>query len=156
MNRCRYALTDAAKTGDPVLVISLDADKFKSFNDRHGHDAGDKVLRHFAETMQAIVDEGEVAARLGGEEFPVLLPGASASEAFDRAALLRQKIEALQIGYGDEILPRVTVSLGVASAVGSNANPQGLIRGSDRALYAAKDAGRNRVMSADDVNVRKQ
>lgn len=156
MNRCRHALADAAKTGDPVSVISLDADKFKSFNDRHGHDAGDRVLRHIAEAMQAIVDEGEVAARLGGEEFLVLLPGTSASEARDRAELLRQKIEALQIGYGDEILPRVTVSLGVASALGSIASPQSLIRSSDRALYAAKDAGRNRVISIDDVNAPKQ
>lgn len=156
MNRCRHALADAAKTGEPVSVISLDADKFKSFNDRHGHDAGDKVLRHIAEAMQSVVDEREVAARLGGEEFLVLLPGISAEETRKRAELLREKIESLRIGYGDEILPRVTVSLGIASALGSNASPQSLIRASDRALYAAKDAGRNRVMSIDDVNAQEQ
>lgn len=149
MNQCRHALAQAQLTKNPVSVISLDVDKFKPFNDVHGHDAGDTVLRHIAEVMQSLVNDGEIAARLGGEEFLVLLPDCSTEEAEERAEMLRLKTEALVIDYGDSALPRVTISLGVATAgEEQKINPQDLIRVSDRALYAAKDAGRNRVMTA--------
>lgn len=149
MNQCRHALAQAERDKNLVSVIALDVDKFKPFNDLHGHDAGDTVLRRIGEVMQSIVEEGEIAARLGGEEFLVLLPESSLEEARERAEILRQKTESMIIDYGDAALPRVTISLGVATAQhGQQISPQDLIRSSDRALYAAKDTGRNRVVTA--------
>lgn len=152
MNQCRHALAEAERDKHQVSVIALDVDKFKPFNDLHGHDAGDTVLRHIGEVMQSIVKDGEIAARLGGEEFLVLLPRSSMEEARERAEVLRGKTESMIIDYGDAALPRVTISAGVATALPGHKNgPQDLIRASDKALYGAKDAGRNRVMTANEL-----
>lgn len=154
MNQCRHALAEAERDKNPVSVIALDVDKFKSFNDVHGHDAGDTVLRHIGEVMQSIVEDGEIAARLGGEEFLVLLPRVSIEAARERAEVLREKIESLVIDYGDAALPRVTISAGVATGQpGQKTSPQDLIRASDKALYAAKDSGRNRVLTTAELEI---
>ncbi len=148
MNQCRHALAEAERYTHPVSVIALDVDNFKTFNDVHGHDAGDSVLRHIGKVMQSIVQDGEIAARLGGEEFLLLLPQSSIEDARIRAEMLREKTESLIVDYGEAALPRVTISAGIATAqAGQKTNPQDLIRASDRALYAAKNSGRNRVMT---------
>jgi diguanylate cyclase (GGDEF)-like protein len=145
---CRQALHQAARSGDPVSVISLDADHFKRFNDTHGHDAGDTVLRNLSDLLGSMFQGREVVARLGGEEFSVLLPGCTTEHAAVRANEMRQRVEELRIRYRDLDLPRMTVSAGVASFPPSGPNTQDLLRAADEALYVAKNAGRNQVCVA--------
>lgn len=145
---CRQALHQAGRFGDPVSVISLDADNFKRFNDTHGHDAGDTVLRSLSDLLVSMFQGREVVARLGGEEFSVLLPGCSTEQAAARANEMRQRVEELRIRYRDQDLPRMTISAGVASYPQSGQTTQDLLRAADEALYAAKDAGRNQIQVA--------
>jgi diguanylate cyclase (GGDEF)-like protein len=145
---CRQALQQASRSGDPVSVISLDADHFKRFNDTHGHDAGDTVLRSVSDLLGSLFQGREVVARLGGEEFSVLLPGCSTEQAAARANEMRQRIEELRIRYRDLDLPRMTISAGVASFPAFGPTTQDLLRAADAALYVAKDAGRNEVRVA--------
>jgi diguanylate cyclase (GGDEF)-like protein len=142
---CRQALHQAGRCGDPVSVISLDADHFKRFNDTHGHDAGDTVLRRLSELLGSMFQGRDVVARLGGEEFSVLLPGCTTEQAALRANEMRQRVEELRIRYRDLDLPRMTISAGVASSPQSGQTTQDLMRAADEALYGAKNAGRNQV-----------
>lgn len=145
---CRQALHQAGRSGHPVSVISLDADHFKRFNDTHGHDAGDTVLRSLSDLLGSLFQGAEVVARLGGEEFSVLLPGCTTEQAALRANQMRQRVEELRIRYRDLDLPRMTISAGVASAPHSGQTTQDLLRAADEALYVAKNAGRNQVQVA--------
>jgi diguanylate cyclase (GGDEF)-like protein len=131
-----------------VSVISLDADNFKRFNDTHGHDAGDTVLRALSSLLSTIFQGRDVVARLGGEEFSVLLPGCTAAQAAQRADEMRQRVESMRVRYSDFELPRMTISAGVASSAQSGQTTQDLMRAADAALYEAKDAGRNQVQVA--------
>ncbi|MCV6593299.1 MAG: diguanylate cyclase [Silicimonas sp.] len=144
----RAEQSTAARKSTPFAVLAFDADRFKSFNDTHGHDAGDMVLRAIADRMQEMFCDGETPCRFGGEEFSVLLPGADLAQARDRAEALRAAIEASEIRYGAEILPRVTVSLGVAAYPDHGNLPQDLLKAADAALYDAKATGRNCVQLA--------
>ena len=128
-----------------MSVISFDADHFKRFNDNHGHDAGDAVLRSLGELMRKMFDGDEINCRFGGEEFVVLLPDADKDAACRRAEDLRAATEALIIRYGDQNLPRVTISLGVATLPGDGLDSQSLLSAADAALYRAKAGGRNKV-----------
>ena len=139
----RSELATARRRNGSFGLLSLDADRFKAFNDNHGHDAGDMVLRSVAECLFEQCGDSGVPCRYGGEEFAVLLPGATLEQSKRLAESLRAKIEERQVRYGTGILPRITVSVGVA-AYPDHANlPQELLHVADRALYRAKDAGRN-------------
>lgn len=139
----------AARKNLSYSLLSFDADKFKSFNDNHGHDAGDMVLRAIAERMQDMFNSGETPCRFGGEEFSVLLPDTGLADAIKIAEDLRIAIQDTRVRYGAGELPPVTISIGVASFPDHGNLPQDLINAADRALYAAKAAGRNCVRSAD-------
>jgi diguanylate cyclase (GGDEF)-like protein len=146
LETARRELLRAIRHKHPVSVISLDVDHFKSFNDNHGHDAGDTVLRHVGEVLRALFSEDAVPSRFGGEEFVVLLPGAGIEEAAVRAEELRARIEGLTIRYADGVLPRVTISAGIATfPEAGSSNLAELLRVADDALYRAKQNGRNRV-----------
>lgn len=130
---------------EPFALLMMDVDHFKAFNDRHGHLAGDRALRGVAEATQGALRPGDLAARYGGEEVVVLLPGASAAEAGRVAERVRNAVSRYAIpGRGDALLPSVTVSLGVAGLHNEEA-PEDLLARADEALYGAKEAGRNRV-----------
>lgn len=144
----RAEQTMAARKNLPFSVLSFDADKFKAFNDNHGHDAGDMVLRAIGDKMQEVFSDGETCCRFGGEEFSVLLPGADGGRAGEMAEVLRSAIEEVSIRYGADTLPPVTVSIGVATYPDNGELPQDLLNAADRALYAAKAAGRNCVRRA--------
>ncbi|WP_353618781.1 diguanylate cyclase [Tropicibacter sp. R16_0] len=133
----------AARKDQRFAVLSFDADKFKAFNDNHGHDAGDMVLRAIGDRMHELFQHGETPCRFGGEEFSVLLPCADADIAMGVAEVLRAGIEDTRIRYGAEELPRVTISIGVAVYPDHGNLPQDLLNAADRALYDAKAAGRN-------------
>ncbi|HEX9985449.1 MAG TPA: diguanylate cyclase [Thermoanaerobaculia bacterium] len=125
----------AIRRGDMLSLILLDLDHFKVLNDTHGHTAGDECLRAVAASLEkAVRGSGDVIARWGGEEFALLLPNTSEEIAVAIAERLRAGIEPLG----------VTASFGVATS-GTDVNPQELVERADRALYAAKRAGRNRV-----------
>ena len=127
-------------------IISFDADKFKSFNDNHGHDAGDMVLRAISEAMNTVFSRDEVLCRYGGEEFIVLLPAATRQHTRLAAEALRAKVQETSIPYAGRTLPTVTISCGIASYPDDGAQLQDILRNADDALYLAKDSGRNCVV----------
>ena len=134
--------------GSQCALILIDVDHFKNFNDTWGHQAGDKVLKSVAAKIKETVRTVDVPARYGGEEFAVILPETGLEPAKLVSERLRQRVADLEISGNEEVL-RVTVSLGLAVFPGSAQNKLELIRAADKALYAAKHAGRNRVMVAE-------
>jgi len=125
-------------------AVALDIDHFKRVNDSHGHDVGDQVLRQLAELMRRCCREGDVLCRTGGEEFLMLLPDASLEVATAVAQRLRKGVQDTPI----EPVGAVTLSLGVARwEADSDEAPGEALNRADRALYAAKQAGRNRVIT---------
>jgi diguanylate cyclase (GGDEF)-like protein len=133
---------------EEVAVLMLDIDHFKDFNDRHGHPAGDEALRAFADILRACLRDRDVAARYGGEEFAVALPGVDEATALSVAERIRSRTEKTLISLAPGITDRITVSIGIASAPGQATNRVTLLRLADEALYRAKLAGRNRVVTA--------
>lgn len=135
----------------PVSLLMLDLDHFKAFNDRHGHQAGDSRLQRVADILQARLPPQSLAARYGGEEFCVLLPATDAGQAMALAQSLCMEIASLS-ATGDQRSAdgvATTASIGVATMVPtSDTRMDDLIAHADRALYVAKDAGRNRVIRA--------
>jgi diguanylate cyclase (GGDEF)-like protein len=123
-----------------VCVIAVDLDHFKQVNDVHGHARGDDVLRDVTYEMRKQLRTFELMYRLGGEEFLIVLPGIDLPEGVAVAERLRAAVVRCKPGGLD-----VTVSLGVAAASGADVDCQALLRAADRALYSAKDAGRNAV-----------
>jgi diguanylate cyclase (GGDEF)-like protein len=145
------ALARAARNGERASVVMLDLDRFKAINDAHGHAAGDAVLRATAEVLQSMLRGGDLAGRLGGEEFALLLPGASAEVAAGAAERLRRALAA-RVPHPDAH-GRVTASFGVATVELRATVPEGALeaalRDADAALYAAKRAGRDRIALAE-------
>jgi diguanylate cyclase (GGDEF)-like protein len=135
----------AALTGQPICLIAMDLDHFKRVNDEHGHARGDAVLKDAAYLLRKSLRSFELIYRLGGEEFLIVLPGVPISEGRSIAERVRTGIEDARPGG----LP-VTVSLGVAAAVGADVAFEPLFRAADEALYEAKRTGRNRVVADGD------
>jgi len=135
----------SARTGEPLAVVVLDLDRFKAVNDGHGHPAGDAVLREVAARAGATLRRGDLAARIGGEEFALLLPGADLAGAVELAGRVRAAVAARPIPAAAALL-MVTVSLGCAALAPGEA-PEALVARADARLYEAKRAGRDRVVS---------
>ena len=136
----------AALTGQSIGVVLADLDHFKAVNDEHGHQTGDAVLIDVAYTLRKELRAFDLAYRLGGEEFLVLLPGATLEDTELLAERLRVAVESTRAGG-----LHVTMSFGVASASGAAARNAELLARADAALYAAKHAGRNRVATPADA-----
>jgi diguanylate cyclase (GGDEF)-like protein len=135
------------RLGHPLAALMLDLDRFKLVNDRHGHGAGDDVLREVARRIQATVREVDLATRYGGEEFAVLLPDTRLEKAQEVAERIREVVEASPVQTRRGPLP-VTISAGVAVLDGDGGDLTSLLEAADGALYAAKKGGRNRVSVA--------
>lgn len=138
----------ALRSGRPLTVLMCDVDFFKRYNDTHGHGGGDRCLQEVAQMMSALFTRsGEVIARLGGEEFAVLLPGNDASQARGAAERLRQALAARRIPHGaSPISPYLTVSIGIAELDPAAMTVfDQLLHRADEALYRAKNGGRNQV-----------
>ena len=133
------------RTPRPLSLVLLDADHFKAINDRHGHAAGDSVLRHLAATMGKTLRGMDLVARVGGEEFAILLPESDADGARAFATRLCQMIAAQTVDV-DGVAIRVTVSAGTATMDASIDSIDLLMKRADTAMYAAKASGRNRVV----------
>jgi len=145
MEAMRRETAAAVRGGKGYGLISFDADKFKTFNDNHGHEAGDMVLRELADRMRTEMPDNAVCARVGGEEFAVLLPKSDLGESMKQAEKLRKAVEAMEVRTTFGLLPRVTISSGVVSHMGDSTSPSALLKLADEALYVAKSGGRNRV-----------
>lgn len=131
---------DAVSSGDNHALILFDLDRFKSVNDRFGHEAGDRILVRTGQIVRSVVRDDDLFVRWGGEEFLVLCPDLSDSDAMRLAERLRAAIAEADFGIGEP----VTASFGVAPAAGEE-NPEALFRRADAAMYRAKQSGRNRV-----------
>lgn len=143
LDALRREINRAAGQQANFALVALDADKFKNFNDEHGHDAGDYVLEAIAERMRQIDQPGVVPCRIGGEEFSIILPNADRTRASTIVEELRATIAETKVRYMGGALPKVTISGGIAIYPTHGTQPQDLIKLSDTALYAAKKAGRN-------------
>ena len=143
----------ARTQGAPLSLLILDLDHFKAINDQHGHARGDACLRAFADRLQvAFAAESELVARLGGEEFGVLLRRTSLQQAFARAEAFRAGLAADPIDAGDGVGLALRVSIGVAAFEPAlHHDADALYHAADSALYEAKAAGRNRVGTEGDV-----
>ncbi len=133
----------ARRERKPLSVIILDLDHFKRVNDSFGHAVGDEVLVHLSHILRAELRGADLPARSGGEEFCLLLPGIGADDAWRVAERIRQRVEANPTVLSDGRSVAVTVSLGVAS-LGDSDGAQSLLDRADRAMYQAKQSGRNR------------
>ena len=133
--RCR-------RIGHPSSLVMIDIDHFKSINDNHGHPAGDAVIRSVARILRSALRLQDVAGRYGGDEFGVVLPGTPIEGAEVLADRIRVRIESMVIETEPGV--RVTASLGVAAFKSTDADQMDWIARADRALYRAKDSGRNR------------
>lgn len=139
----------AQRKGASLVVMMLDLDHFKHFNDTSGHEAGDHLLRTLAEFLKSHIRGGDIACRFGGEEFVLILPEVPLEVALMRAELFRQGVSNLTVPYGEELLGNITISLGVAVYPENGTTTDSVLKAADEALYCAKAAGRNRVMVAD-------
>jgi diguanylate cyclase (GGDEF)-like protein len=145
-------LTVSAREGALVGLIMLDVDHFKPFNDRHGHPAGDAALRAFGALLRSTIRDADTVARYGGEEFVVLLHGTDLAAAAAVAEKLRAAVEGLVIEFGPGRFGSVTASFGVASTDAHGYDRTNLVAAADRALYEAKERGRNRVVIAEQTD----
>jgi two-component system cell cycle response regulator len=143
----RTLVQEAAQRGKPLSVLVADIDFFKAVNDAHGHDAGDVVLKDFATRLRENIRGIDLACRLGGEEFVVMMPDTDLAKAYIVGERLRQRIanEPFQISPDKHLT--ITSSVGLAALEGVDDTPDALLKRADQALYSAKRDGRNRVVT---------
>jgi diguanylate cyclase (GGDEF)-like protein len=143
LETARSQLAHAARHQLPISVLVIDIDHFKTINDRFGHVAGDRILTAVARTLRETLRQEDTIARLGGEEFVAVLPGTGAQDAEPVAERCRRSIEDADLSVEGARCP-LTVSVGVAEYVGNVIlTPEEIIARADKALYRAKQAGRN-------------
>ena len=140
----------AGRTRQPLALLMLDIDHFKEFNDRYGHQAGDECLAGVAAVLQATAQRAsDLAARYGGEEFAMVLPGLDGATAQRLAESIRKSIEVLVIPIDHSCTAKVTVSIGVATTASiTDGKADSLLHEADKALYCAKNSGRNQTSVA--------
>lgn len=135
----------------PLSVMLLDLDHFKIFNDTLGHPAGDTLLVAFANLLQKSVRNEDIACRLGGEEFILIMPEMDQEIAIRRATELLEATRKLEVMHDGQLLPQITTSIGIAVFPQHSIDANQLITSSDNALYAAKNSGRDRYAIAENV-----
>ncbi|HGH4634078.1 TPA: MASE4 domain-containing protein [Enterobacter bugandensis] len=136
-----------AKPSRPVSVIVSDLDRFKRINDNYGHLQGDKVLQFVANLLMDSVRPQDIAARIGGEEFVLMLANTSAEDAYQVAERIRLKLSGFDKISSEGQLPEpITISMGVFTATSSSVSAEACVESADKAMYEAKETGRNRVV----------
>jgi len=144
MDQLEQAWSAASRSGQPLSVMVVDIDHFKSINDTYGHATGDLVLREAAATLRASARREDSVCRIGGEEFLVICPNTDLKSAMQSAERMRSNLGAKRIAIG-QMDKSITVSIGVAMREPALADLDALVSTADQALYAAKEAGRNQV-----------
>lgn len=148
-NHLKTLFNRAATRGRALSVCITDIDRFKQVNDTYGHDAGDEVLKEFARRIRSTVRGADLACRYGGEEFVVVMPDTDAAAAAMIAERLRDIIERTPFALpGSDVGLSLTASLGIATNAPGVDTPEQLLKQADKALYEAKNSGRNRVVAA--------
>ncbi|MGI2169718.1 diguanylate cyclase [Shewanella sp. MF05960] len=132
-----------SRYGDTSTLVMIDIDNFKQVNDKYGHPAGDKVIQHIAYLLKQSLRETDCAGRYGGEEFAVVLSKTTADEALHFTERLRQRIEESEVAFDNRLI-KVTVSLGINDLSSQIDNSSNWLSGADKALYMAKQEGRNK------------
>jgi two-component system chemotaxis response regulator CheY len=146
-------LRGAARHGFPYWVVLADLDGFKSINDTHGHDGGDALLQKFAEILKTVIRASDICGRLGGDEFLLVITHVEADSIHKTVERFRQKLAEQQFQLGEEKVT-ITASFGIAGFHGKEIlDFNTLVRRADKALYAAKRAGRNLVRVEPELNV---
>jgi diguanylate cyclase (GGDEF)-like protein len=138
----------ATRKGVPVGILMLDLDRFKLYNDTHGHVAGDALLRAFGAYLQGNIRVEDIACRYGGEEFAIILPDVGLEKALERAEHIREGAPGIPVMLDGRRLEAATISIGVAALPTHGTSPEAVLRAADAALYAAKAEGRNCVKAA--------
>ncbi|WP_246257866.1 diguanylate cyclase [Amycolatopsis anabasis] len=146
--RLALEIARAARTGGSVAVLIADVDHFKSVNDRYGHPAGDRVLVEIGQRLRAATREGDLVARYGGEEFAMLIRDSGADDPAVIAERLRREVADRPVVVSGDLWLDVTISVGTAGFPLHGDTPVALVTAADRALYAAKAQGRNRIVPA--------
>lgn len=150
-HRAHFEIERHKRHQAPLCVMTMDVDHFKLINDTHGHATGDQVLQSLAMCTQNHLRENDLLARYGGEEFNILLPDTTLDDAIAAAERLRQSLAHCAVIVADGPPIHFTVSVGVAPLEASIGSLDTTLRLADRALYLAKDSGRNRVCSSRDL-----
>jgi len=132
--------------GLPLAVLMVDLDHFKRFNDSHGHEAGDAVLRKLAKVFHALIRTEDIVSRYGGEEFTLILPDTSLEAAHECATRLQMACREIQVQHHEETLEGIRLSIGVACYPQSGTTVEAILRSADSALYRAKEQGRDQVV----------
>ena len=145
-------LSRAGRENYPICIIMMDIDHFKRVNDTYGHEAGDLVLKAISEALSEHSRRGDFACRYGGEEFVVVMPNINLETAYERAENLRQSLNLLRVPYEYYSLS-VTISMGIASYPEHGQERTSLLRAADQAMYAAKEAGRDHILSYDQLRI---
>lgn len=143
------AIRNAQRQRQPLAVVVADIDNFKTINDRHGHDAGDRALCHFASRLERLVRRGDLVGRIGGEEFALLLVNTRARNAVEVVERIRRDIAAMPVDGAAGV--SMTASFGVTDLRPGDISLAALLSRADRALYRSKVDGRDRVTSAEDM-----
>jgi diguanylate cyclase (GGDEF)-like protein len=130
----------------PLCVVMVDLDNLKPLNDTFGHDAGDEVLRALAHLLRDNLRKSDISCRYGGDEFVLVLPDSSVADTRHRVEKIRDLVKEKQIRHDGKLLDPITISVGIAAAPEHGSTAAELIQAADHAMYAAKQAGRNRIV----------
>jgi diguanylate cyclase (GGDEF)-like protein len=141
----------ARRKNSSLGILMLDIDHFKRFNDTHGHESGDLLLKMLGNFLRTSIRSDDIPCRYGGEEFTLILPEITLENACLRAEAIRQGAAQLRVDYQGVLLEQATVSIGIALFPQDGATWEALLRRADKALYQAKERGRNRVMTSRDL-----
>lgn len=147
INRFKELLEVAIRNNQPLSCLMLDVDNFKGYNDSHGHDVGDQVLKYLAKLIQKNSRTGNIIARFGGEEFVVICPNTTLDQATEYAERLRKSISDKPLLLDEELLLYITVSIGLSTKDNLTTEYSEMIRIADQNLYKAKEQGKNQVVS---------
>lgn len=142
-------LSRCLRDGQQLALFMIDVDHFKRYNDMHGHEAGDIVLRELGRELHESARASDIVCRYGGEEFTLVLPNTSEQEASAWSERLMRRIRAMDIRQGSRTLPAVTISMELAIFPQHGSVAEALLHSADLALYEAKRAGRDRLKIVD-------
>lgn len=142
------AMNEAEAENYPIAMIMIDIDHFKNFNNTFGHDAGDIVLKKVSEFLIQNISSADIACRYGGEELTLILPQAVPEETYNQAEKIRQGVKQLQLQHQNQILPTITLSLGIAFFPTHGTTWETVLKAADTALYYGKAQGRDQVAVA--------